>query len=208
MPEVNVINIENKKVDMINLDPKIFGAYVKGHLIHEVLLNLSANRRQGTASSKSKGMVRGGGAKPWRQKGTGRARAGSNSSPLWKGGGATFGPHPRDYSYKVSKRVRWEAMNSALSAKVASDDLVVVDKIDLKEQKTKTMASILKKLNIEDSLLLLTVKNEPLIERAIRNIPGVTVKRIEGMNLYDIVSHKKILLTPEGVKKIEEVFGD
>lgn len=208
MPEVNVINIENKKVDKINLDPKIFGASVKGHLIHEVLLNLSANRRQGTASTKSKGMVRGGGAKPWKQKGTGRARAGSNRSPLWKGGGATFGPQPRDYSYKVPKRIKWEAMNSALSAKVASNDLMVVDKIDLAEPKTKMMDSVLKKLNINDSLLILTVKDEPVIKRAARNIPGVTVKRIEGINLYDIIGHKKLLLTPEGIKKMEEAFGE
>ncbi len=207
MPEVDVINTDNKKVGKITLNPEIFGAPVKGHLIHEVLVNQMANKRQGTAATKSKGMVRGGGAKPWKQKGTGRARAGSNRSPLWKGGGITFGPHPRDYSYKVPKQVRWEAMNSAFSAKVASQDLVVVDKIDLPEPKTKIMASILKKLGLEGSLLILTMKDERLIGRAARNIPWVTVKNIESLNLYDIVRHRKLLVTSDIVKKIEEVFS-
>jgi large subunit ribosomal protein L4 len=207
MPEVDVINTDNKKVGKITLNPEIFGAPVKGHLIHEVLVNQMANKRQGTAATKSKGMVRGGGAKPWKQKGTGRARAGSNRSPLWKGGGITFGPHPRDYSYKVPKQVRWEAMNSAFSAKVASQDLVVVDKIDLPEPKTKIMVSMLKKLGLEGSLLILTMKNERLIGRAARNIPWVTVKNIESLNLYDIVRHRKLLVTSDIVKKIEEVFS-
>ena len=207
MPEVDVINTDNKKVGKITLNPEIFGSPVKGHLIHEVLVNQMANKRQGTAATKSKGMVRGGGAKPWKQKGTGRARAGSNRSPLWKGGGIVFGPHPRDYSYKVPKQVRWEAMNSAFSAKVASQDLVVVDKIDLPEPKTKIMASMLKKLGLEGSLLILTTKNERLIGRAARNIPWVTVKNIESLSLYDIVSHRKLLITSDIVKKIEEVFS-
>lgn len=207
MPEVDVINIENKKVDKITLDPEIFGASVKGHLLHEVFVNQRANRRQGTAATKSKGMVRGGGAKPWRQKGTGRARAGSNRSPLWKGGGAVFGPQPRDYSYKVPKKVRWEAMNSSLSAKVASQDLVVINKIDLPEPKTRIIATILRRLGIEGSLLILTAKDEPVLERAARNLPEVKVQRIESMNLYDILSHKKLLLTPEVIRKIEEVFS-
>ncbi|MEK6692328.1 MAG: 50S ribosomal protein L4 [Nitrospirota bacterium] len=207
MPEMDVINTDNKKVGKITLNPEIFGSPVKGHLIHEVLVNQMANKRQGTAATKSKGMVRGGGAKPWKQKGTGRARAGSNRSPLWKGGGIVFGPHPRDYSYKVPKQVRWEAMNSAFSAKVASQDLVVVDKIDLPEPKTKIMASMLKKLGLEGSLLILTTKNERLIGRAARNIPWVTVKNIESLSLYDIVSHRKLLITSDIVKKIEEVFS-
>lgn len=207
MPEMDVINTDNKKVGKITLNPEIFGSPVKGHLIHEVLVNQMANKRQGTAATKSKGMVRGGGAKPWKQKGTGRARAGSNRSPLWKGGGIVFGPHPRDYSYKVPKQVRWEAMNSAFSAKVASQDLVVVDKIDLPEPKTKIMASMLKKLGLEGSLLILTTKNESLIGRAARNIPGVAVKNIESLSLYDIVSHRKLLITSDIVKKIEEVFS-
>lgn len=207
MPEMDVINTDNKKVGKITLNPEIFGSPVKGHLIHEVLVNQMANKRQGTAATKSKGMVRGGGAKPWKQKGTGRARAGSNRSPLWKGGGIVFGPHPRDYSYKVPKQVRWEAMNSAFSAKVASQDLVVVDKIDLPEPKTKIMASMLKKLGLEGSLLILTTKNESLIGRAARNIPWVTVKNIESLSLYDIVSHRKLLITSDIVKKIEEVFS-
>ena len=204
---MDVINTDNKKVGKITLNPEIFGSPVKGHLIHEVLVNQMANKRQGTAATKSKGMVRGGGAKPWKQKGTGRARAGSNRSPLWKGGGIVFGPHPRDYSYKVPKQVRWEAMNSAFSAKVASQDLVVVDKIDLPEPKTKIMASMLKKLGLEGSLLILTTKNERLIGRAARNIPWVTVKNIESLSLYDIVSHRKLLITSDIVKKIEEVFS-
>lgn len=207
MPEMDVINTDNKKVGKITLNPEIFGSPVKGHLIHEVLVNQMANKRQGTAATKSKGMVRGGGAKPWKQKGTGRARAGSNRSPLWKGGGIVFGPQPRDYSYKVPKQVRWEAMNSAFSAKVASQDLVVVDKIDLPEPKTKIMASMLKKLGLEGSLLILTTKNERLIGRAARNIPWVTVKNIESLSLYDIVSHRKLLITSDIVKKIEEVFS-
>jgi large subunit ribosomal protein L4 len=207
MPEVDVINIENKKVNRITLDPEIFGAPIKEHLLHEVFVNQRANRRKGTASTKSKGMVRGGGVKPWRQKGTGRARAGSIRSPLWKGGGIVFGPQPRDYSYKVPKKVRWSAMNSALSAKVASQDLLVVDKIDLPEPKTRVMTSILKRLGIEGSLLILTAKEEPALERAARNIPEVKVKRIDSVNLYDILSHKKLLLTPEVITKIDEVFG-
>lgn len=207
MPDVDVINIESKKIDKITLKSEIFGSPVKGYLIHEVFVNQRANRRQGTAATKSKGMVNGGGAKPWKQKGTGRARAGSNRSPLWKGGGAVFGPQPRNYSYKIPKQVRWEAMNSALSAKVASQDLVVIDRIDLSESKTKFMASILKKLGLEGSLLILISGKEPFLERAARNIPGVMVRNIDSLSLYDIVSHKKLLLTRDVVTKIEEVFG-
>lgn len=207
MPEIDVINIENKKVGTITLKPEIFGTPVKTHLIHQVFVNQRANKRQGTAFTQTKGMVSGGGAKPWRQKGTGRARAGSNRSPLWKGGGITFGPQPRDYSYKVPKKVRWAAMNSTLSAKVSSKDLVVIDKIDLPKSKTKIMASVLKKLGIKGSLLILISKNEHYIERAARNLAGVMVKNIDNISLYDIVSHKKILLTKETITKIEEVFG-
>lgn len=207
MPELDIINIENKKVGKISLDPEIFGTTVKRHLLYDVFINQRANKRQGTASTKSKGMVSGGGAKPWRQKGTGRARAGSIRSPLWKGGGTIFGPQPRDYYYRLPKKVRWDAMNSAISAKVASQDLVVIDKIDLPEPKTKIMSSILKRLNIEGSILIPIAKKEPFLERAARNIPNVTVKRIEGMNVSDILNHRKLLLTPEVIKKIEEVFG-
>lgn len=207
MPELDVINIDNKKVAKIILNPEIFGSPVKGHLIHEVIKNQMANRRQGTAATKSKGMVRGGGAKPWKQKGTGRARAGSNRSPLWKGGGTIFGPQPRDYSYRVPKQVRWEAMNSALSAKVASHDLIVIDRIELPEPKTKTMVSILKRLGLEGSLLILTTKNESFLERAARNISGVTIRNIDSLSLYDVVRHGKLLLTRDVVKKIEEVFS-
>lgn len=205
MPEVDVINIEKEKIRRLELDQEIFGAPVKSHLLHEFVVSHLSNRRQGSVSTKTKGLVRGGGRKPWRQKGTGRARAGSIRSPLWRGGGTVFGPQVRDYSYKVTKKVKWAAMNSALSAKVASGDIIVVDRFEIPEPKTKILISILKRLGLDSSLLIIA-KNEPNLELAARNIPHVKVQKVECMNPYDILTYKKLLLTPEVVTAIQEVF--
>lgn len=207
MTELNVINMNNEKVGSIQLDDKIFGAPVKKTLIHEIVTMQLANKRQGTAATKNKALVRGGGKKPWKQKKTGRARAGSNRSPLWVGGGTIFGPNPRDYSYKEPiKKVRG-ALKSALSAKANDGEVVVVKELTLKEPKTKLMLDILNKLGLNEGVLILSEKRDKNVELASRNIPKVKVLPLTELNIVDLLKYKRLLMTENGVKAMKEVLG-
>jgi large subunit ribosomal protein L4 len=185
------------------LKEEIFGAKMRPHLLHQTVLMQLANRRAGTAATKSKGWVRGGGKKPWRQKGTGRARAGSIRSPLWVGGGTIFGPQPRDYSFRMPRKARKEALLSALSLKNRDGKIIVVDKLDLEEAKTKLMVKALAELKVTSALIVIPQPDEK-IERSSRNIPAVKVLRVEGLNVYDLVRYEHLVLTEGALKLLEE----
>ena len=206
MPQVEVINKESKSIGTLELPPEIFGTEVKKVLLHEVVRNYLANQRQGSASTKTRGLVKGGGRKPYRQKGTGRARAGSIRSPLWKGGGTVFGPRPRDYSYKLPKKVRWAALSSALSAKLSDGELMVVDDLSVPEPKTRLLAGLLKGLGLNKSTLIIIPDKDGVLELAARNIPRVDVTRVSELNAYAILSHEKVVLTKDAVEKMKEVY--
>ncbi len=207
MAEMNILNLNNEKVGTIQLDDKVFGAPVKKTLIHEIVTMQLANKRQGTAATKNKALVRGGGRKPWKQKKTGRARAGSIRSPLWVGGGTVFGPTPRDYSYREPiKKVRG-ALRSALSAKAKDGEIVVVKDLEIKEPKTKLMTGILNKLGLNEGVLILADKREKNVELASRNIPKVKVLPVSELNIYDLLKYKKLLITENGVRAIKEVLA-
>jgi large subunit ribosomal protein L4 len=181
----------------------IFGAKTRVPLLHQAVLMQLANRRAGTAATKSKGMVSGGGKKPWRQKGTGRARAGSIRSPIWVGGGTVFGPQPRDYSYRMPRTARREALRSALSLKRRDGKIVVVDKFDLEQAKTKLMAQALRELRVKSALIVLA-QPDVKIERSARNLPRVKVLRVEGLNVYDLLRYEHLILTDGALKALEE----
>jgi large subunit ribosomal protein L4 len=185
------------------LKEEIFGAKVRLHLLHQTVVMQLNNRRAGTASTKSKGFVSGGGKKPWRQKGTGRARAGSIRSPLWVGGGTTFGPQPRDYSYRLPKKARKQALLSALSAKNGDGKIIVLDKWELAEPKTKLMRKVLDDLKVTSALIVIPQSDER-VERSARNLPAVKVLRVEGLNVYDLLRHEHLILTEGSLRLIEE----
>ena len=185
------------------LNESIFGAKTRSHLLHQAVVMQLANRRAGSAATKSKGFVRGGGKKPWRQKGTGRARAGSIRSPIWVGGGTVFGPQPRDYSYRIPRTARREALLSALSLKKRDDKLIVVDKLELEAAKTKIMAQALAELKVKSALIVIA-QSDAKIERSARNLPKVKVLRVEGLNVYDILCYEHLILTEQALKRLEE----
>lgn len=205
MLQADVVNIENKPVGKVELPDEIFGAKVKKGLLHEVVRNYLANQRQGTASTKTRGLVSGGGKKPWRQKHTGRARAGSIRSPLWRGGGTVFGPMPRDYSYRLPKKVKWLALGAALSAKFTDGEIVVVDDLPVVKPKTKDLYSFLKGFGLRNVLILLPDDNKT-IKLAARNIPNVDVAIVGELHVYDILLHEKLLMTRDAVERIKEVY--
>jgi large subunit ribosomal protein L4 len=205
MPQVEVINRENKPVGKADLPDDIFGVEVKKALLHEVVVNHLANKRQGTAATKTRGLVSGGGRKPYRQKGTGRARAGSIRSPLWKGGGTVFGPQPRDYSYKLPKKKKWLALSSALASKLADGEVVVIDELSVDEPKTKAVESLLKTLGLKNVLIVIPEKNETL-ELAARNIPRVDVARVNELNVYSILVHEKLLISKDAIERMKEAY--
>jgi large subunit ribosomal protein L4 len=186
-----------------NLKEEIFAVKARPHLLHQAVVMQLANRRAGSASTKSKGFVSGGGKKPWRQKGTGRARAGSIRSPIWVGGGTTFGPQPRDYSYRMPRKARKEALLSALSLKNRDGKLIVVDKFELEAAKTKIMSKALAELNISSALIVIAQTDEK-IERSARNLPKVKVLRVDGLNVFDLIRHEHLILTEGALKLLEE----
>jgi large subunit ribosomal protein L4 len=188
------------------LREEIFGAKTRPHLLHQTVMMQLNKRRAGTAATKSRGWVRGGGKKPWRQKGTGRARAGSNRSPIWVGGGTVFGPQPRDYSYRMPRKARKEALLSALSLKNREGEIIVVDKLELEEAKTKLMARALAELKVTSALIVIAQPDQK-IERSSRNLPGVKVLRVEGLNVYDLVCYQHLILTEGALKLLEERLG-
>jgi large subunit ribosomal protein L4 len=185
------------------LDERIFGAKPRPHLLHQAVVMQLRNRRAGTAATKSKGFVRGGGKKPWRQKGTGRARSGSIRSPIWVGGGTIFGPQPRDYSFRMPRKARREALLSALSLKNQEQKIIVLDKLELDEAKTKLMASALAELKVQSALLVVS-QADAKIERAARNLPKIKVLRVEGLNVYDLLRYDHLILMEGALKLLEE----
>lgn len=207
MPKVAVYNVSGEQVSEIELKDSIFGIEVNEHVLYEVVKNQLANKRQGTQSAKTRAEVRGGGRKPWRQKGTGRARHGSIRSPLWVGGGVVFAPKPRDYRYTLPRKVRRLAMKSALTSKVNSNELIVLDELNLETPKTKEMVSILKNLKVEKkALIVIADKNEAVI-RSAKNIPGVETASVNTLNVYDILKYDKFIITKDAVQKVEEVYA-
>jgi large subunit ribosomal protein L4 len=196
-------NIDNKKVGEIELNDDLFGLEVKKYILHDIVKMQLANRRAGSASTKTRTEVRGGGAKPYRQKGTGRARAGTNRSPLWRGGGVIFGPKPRDYSYKLPKKVRKLGVRMALSARFSEDNMIVLDGFDLADIKTKQFIEVMKKLNIENGLIVIPEKNENL-EKSSRNAQGYKVIAAEGLNVYDILLHRRLVLLQPCLGQLEK----
>ena len=185
------------------LNEAIFGAKTRTHLLHQTIVMQLANRRAGSASTKSKGLVRGGGKKPWRQKGTGRARSGSIRSPIWVGGGTTFGPVPRDYSYRLPRKARREALLSALSLKNRDGKIIVVDKFEIDEAKTRIMVKALAELKVESAMIVIS-QPDVKIERSARNLPKVKVIRDDGINVYDLLRYDYLILTQEALQRLEE----
>jgi len=203
MPTVQVIDTSGKKIKDVKAPDEIFAVPLKEHLLYESVVNYRANQRQGTASTKTRGEVRGGGRKPWRQKGTGRARAGSNRSPIWKGGGTTFGPKPRDYSYSLPKKAKKTALKSALSMKLAEKQLLIVDALELKEPKTKEAAALMKGLKLDSALIVDQHDNKNLFLSA-RNIPKIKVVDVSQVNVYDVLNYNWLVLTKRAFDSLTE----
>lgn len=206
MPKIQMLNMEGKSIQEVELKKDIFDVEVNEHAVYLVVKNILANRRQGTQSAKTRAEVRGGGRKPWRQKGTGRARQGSIRSPQWKGGGVVFAPKPRDYSYTTPKRVKRLALRSVLTSKVQENELILVDALKLEEAKTKAMAQALKALNAAKKSLILVGEGNESVARAAKNIAGVKVLNIQSINVYDLLKYDSLILDQEALNKIQEVY--
>ena len=206
MPKVNVYNQLGEVVGDIELNEAIFGVEVNEHVVYEVVKNHLANRRQGTQSAKTRAEVRGGGRKPWRQKGTGRARQGSIRAPQWKGGGVVFAPKPRSYRMSIPKSMRRVAMLSALTSKVQNDEMVVLDSLTLEAPKTKEIVKMLNAFNAKKTLIITAEANETVYKSA-RNIEGVAVLPVNNINVYDLLKYPKVIMTKDAVSKIEEVYA-
>lgn len=206
MAKVDVYNMEGAVVDSIELSDAIFGIEPNLKVLHIAVLNQLANKRQGTHSTKTRSEVRGGGRKPYRQKGTGRARHGSNRSAQYIGGGIIFGPKPRDYNYTIPKKVRRLAMKSALSSKLLDNHLVIVDEIKFSEIKTKHMVSMLAKLKVENSALLIMEDKNDIVERSARNLIGLKTARVNTINVFDLLKFEKMIVTRAAIEKIQEVY--
>ena len=207
MPKTNVYDMTGKQVGEIELSEAVFGIEPNESVVHDVVKNHLANCRQGTQSALTRAEVRGGGIKPWRQKGTGRARQGSIRAPQWTHGGVVFAPKPRDYSYRLNKKVKRLALKSALSAKVAAGDLVVVDEIKMDEVKTKTFKAFLDAVKVDRKALVVTAEANELVVKSARNIAGVKTTFANLINVYDIVNANKLVVDKAAVAKIEEVFA-
>jgi large subunit ribosomal protein L4 len=203
MAVTEIFNTDNKIVGEVELNDALFGLEVKQHILHDVVKMQLANRRAGTASTKTRSEVRGGGAKPWRQKGTGRARAGTRNSPLWRGGGTIFGPKPKDYSYKLPKKVRKLGLRMALSTRFSESNMMVLDGFDLDEIKTKEFQEVMKKLNIDNGLIVVPERNENL-EKSSRNVQGFKVISSEGLNVYDVLLHHRLVLLQSCLDQLEK----
>ncbi len=207
MPKVNVYNMLGELVEEMELSDAVFGVEVNEHVVYEVVKNQLANKRQGTQSAKTRAEVRGGGRKPWRQKGTGRARQGSIRSPQWKGGGVVFAPKPRDYSYSVPKKVRRLAMKSALTDKLQNNEIIVVDTMNFDAPKTKEMVNMLSNLKADKKALIVMDEKNTNVIRSAGNIPNVATTLVNTLNVYDILKYNSFIITKEAVKKVEEVYA-
>jgi large subunit ribosomal protein L4 len=201
-----MVDQSNKKVKDVDL-PGIFSSEVRSHLLHAAVVNQLANKRAGTASTKNKAHVSGGGAKPWKQKGTGRARAGSSRSPLWRHGGTCFGPLPRNYSYALPKKAKRAALVDALASKVADNRLVVLEKLEFAEPRTKLMSTMLESLGVQENALILIASENKNLTLAARNIPSVKVLRMDNINVYDLLKYRYLITTQDALNSMQEVYG-
>ena len=207
MAKVEVINVEGKKVKELTLNDSVFGIEPNMNVVHSVVLNYLANQRQGTQNTKTRAEVAGGGRKPWRQKGTGRARQGSIRAQQWIKGGIALGPKPRSYKYKINKKERALAVRSVLSAKLAENELVVVDQFGLNEIKTAKFAKILNNIKVEGKSLVVIPENDVNVQKSARNIKGVKTTIVDTMTVYDILNARNLVITENAIKKIEEVYA-
>jgi large subunit ribosomal protein L4 len=207
MAKVDLYNQSGSKVSEIELNDSVFGIEPNQHVLYEAIISQRASLRQGTHKTKVRSEVAGGGRKPWRQKGTGRARQGSIRSPQWRGGGTVFGPVPRSYSYKLPRKIRRLAIKSALSSKVLDQKVLVLESLAFEAPKTKEFKGVLSALSIDSKALIVTANLDENVALSARNIPGVTVLTAEGLNVLDVVSHDRLILTQEAVQKVEEVLA-
>lgn len=207
MPKVDLYDMTGKVVGDIELNDSIFAVEVNKEVMHQVVLNQLANKRQGTQSTKTKSEVRGGGKKPWRQKGTGRARQGSIRSAQWIKGGIVLGPKPRSYSYTLPKKVKRLALKSALTSKVAEKEIIVLDTIAVEEIKTKQIVNMLNNLKVDTSALIVLPAKDEKVEKSARNIPGIKTAFVNTINVFDILKYDKFVITKDAVEKVEEVYA-
>ena len=207
MPKIDVYNMQGKKVSDVELSEAVFGIEPNENIVHSVLVNYLANQRQGTQSTKTRAEVSGGGKKPWRQKGTGRARQGSIRAPQWIKGGIALGPKPRSYSYRINKKEKQLAIKSLLSAKVLDNELTVIDKLEVKDAKTKVMAKALTDLKVEGKALIILAEKNDNVLRSSRNIEGVKTIELNTINVFDLLNCNKLVLPLDTVKKLEEVYA-
>lgn len=203
METIHVHNIENEIVGEIELNEALFGVAVRPHILHDVVQMQRANRRQGTACTKTRSEVSGSSKKPWRQKGTGRARSGSRKSPIWRGGGTVFGPKPRDYGYLLPKKVRRLALKMALSARCAEKNLIVLEGFDMETIKTKEFVRVMQNLAVENGLVITTEKDDMLVKSS-RNVPGFKTLPVEGLNVYDILLHRRLIILKPSIDSLEK----
>ncbi|MDD2430741.1 MAG: 50S ribosomal protein L4 [Firmicutes bacterium] len=207
MPQVTVFNVEGKQVGELQISDKVFGAEINPTLMHEAVVMYLARQRVGTAATKTRSMVRGGGRKPWRQKGTGRARQGSIRAPQWRKGGIVFGPSPRDYSYKMPKKAKKAALCSALSVKAQNQKIIVLDNWQIDTPKTKEVVNVLKNLKLDgNKALIVTAENNPVIYKSARNIPNVATIEAQNLNTYEVLNYETLIMTKDAVAKVEEVL--
>jgi len=203
MPEIDIKDKNSNSVGKLTLPEDVFSVSAKDGVIHNSVVNYLANQRQGTHSTKTKGLVSGGGKKPWKQKHTGRARSGSSRSPLWRGGGIVFGPQPRDYSYAIPKKARRLALRAALTGKLTDGEMIIIDSLSMESPKTQDMATILKGLNLEGKSTLIVLDNyDKNVMLSARNIPGVTVRKFSDMNSYDVAVHSRLLMTKKAAEML------
>ena len=207
MPTVAVYDIAHKQVGDVELNDNIFGVEVNGALLHQAVVMQLASQRLGTHATKTRAMVRGGGRKPWKQKGTGHARSGSNTSPVWVGGGVVFGPHPRSYAFSMPRKQRRLAIKCALSDKVQSGDFLVLDSLDFEAPKTKEVVKMREAFEVSKEALIITAEEAENVEKAARNIEGVKAINTTGLNVYDILNHDKLFITKDAITRIEEVLA-
>ncbi len=207
MPKVTLFNVQGEQIGDMELSDDVFGTEIRQEILHQAVVNYLANQRRGTANTLTRAEVAGGGRKPWRQKGTGRARHGSIRSPLWRKGGITFGPKPRSFKTNMPRKLKRFALRSALSAKVAYNELILLDSLEMEVPKTKQMVDILKNLKADKKSLIVLAAKAVNIEKSARNIQGVKVTHVNTLNVYDVLNHDNLIITKEAARRIEEVYA-
>lgn len=208
MPEVSLYNVNGDLLGKLKLNDQVFGAPVNNIAVHDSVIRYLAGKRSGASDTKTRGEVHGGGRKPWRQKGTGRARHGSIRSPIWRGGGIVFGPHPRDYSYTLPRKVRRLALKSVISSKIMEDKFIVLEELKLERPRTKDIIDILDNLKTSGGVLLVTMLKDENVYKSARNISGVKTVTIEGLNIYDMLVYETLVVTKDALAGIEEALSN